>query len=149
MTSASPLVHFWSTSEGVLYLVIRNAGASVARNLQVTFKPEITTLRTDAQGQRTAASFIRDRYFADHHDARSGRVPDEPLHPFANDTGTLPWQIEVLVVYEDDRGRPYRDPFPLFVDAQAQEAYAKLGGDEWDKNLAYAAESAAWELWKR
>jgi hypothetical protein len=135
---------------GTVYLVIRNAGATVARNLQVTFKPEIPTRRMDDAGQPiTGPQYIRDRY------SRTIAMlgPGESLRNLYINFGTgnvhLPWQIEVAVVYQDDRGRPYRDRFPLFVDAQLGEFFNSLGGTDWAKNISYAVESAAWELWKR
>jgi hypothetical protein len=135
-----------SFSHGMLYLVIRNAGASVARDLTVTFNPEIKPNTPSGQPRRTA-EYIPKRYAASVPVLAPGESLSNLYCHLANDDEEMPRRLNVEVAYVDDRGRPYSASFDLDADVYGVATSANPGDKDYDKRTARGIEALGWELW--
>ena len=137
-------------SHGYLYLIMQNMGDSVARDLAVTFDPEMTSRETDAGQRLIAGPFIRRRY--------SRKMPllapkerlSNTYYAFEHALQSgVPKTCRVSVEYRDDRDKTYRDSVLLDVDAHGEATSANPGGKDYDKRQTQGIEAAVWELWGR
>lgn len=111
---------------GKLYanLVIKNSGASIARDVHVTFDPPLPTDAKARDGQRNVAALINARYA---HPIPVW-VPERELESFywirdvttpddvSESVDGVPREVVVTISYTDDSGKTsYKDRFPLNI----------------------------------
>jgi hypothetical protein len=119
-------------ADGVMLLVIRNYGPTVARNLRVTFSPPIP--QDDALPPNTTGSLIRMRYEKPISVLTPGMELDNIWYVAApgdrneNDEG-LADQFSVHFEYEGDDGTTWRDGFDLDVDLLRKRSYVTSSND--------------------
>ncbi|MFD0773961.1 hypothetical protein ACFQZ2_08485 [Streptomonospora algeriensis] len=142
-----------SMSHGVTYLVIENAGQSVARDVEIDFDPPLPEYETTSDGQPgIVAPILRKRY--------ANPIPIlAPGHRLKNiysyigvghdgNVEKVPDQFTVHAKYTDDRNRKYNDSFPLDREVLGLETQSSPGGsNEPTKRQNKAIEAIAWELW--
>ena len=99
-------------SRGTCELAIQNIGASVAKNVRVTFDPPIT------EGMGVTAGYLARRY--EHPIPTMGpgrRLTNVYGHRrgdgSANFDEDVPLDVSVTIAYEDSHGREYRDVYEL------------------------------------
>ncbi|WP_435241207.1 hypothetical protein [Streptomyces cucumeris] len=114
-------------SEGTLYLVIRNYGPSVAKNVAIAFEPEIPDPEPEEEHQ-SVIPFLKNRYrgkiatltpgtelknlwFVGEEQGRGEFVNVEPT----------PDHVVVKIDYESTEGDKYSDSFELSVDVMRGE----------------------------
>ncbi|WP_406025917.1 hypothetical protein OH802_05695 [Nocardioides sp. NBC_00850] len=136
------------TSHGSMYLIVKNAGASLARRVRVTFSPTLPTAEIASSGQPAIAGpFITRRYA----EAIPVLGPGEALNNIycnlTHDDEGIPHQVTVAVSYEDDRGRTYTDTYPLDLDIYRLETFSSPGDTDYSKRVAKATEAMTWEAW--
>lgn len=105
-----------------LYLVIRNAGASVARDIQVTFDPEMVPTTNSESTQ----PFIAKRY--------KNRIPSlGPGQELTNvvviddkdeSKSDLPWDLTISISYKRGWVRRYRDEYRLLTETYTTHTYS-------------------------
>lgn len=135
-----------SFTHGMLYLVIKNAGASVARDIAIGFDPEIERNAPSGRPRRTA-EHIPMRYAKPVPVLAAGETLANIYVHMANDEEEMPRQLKVSVAYADDRGRPYSGSFELDADLYGSATSANPGGSDYDKRSAQGIEALGWELW--
>lgn len=143
-----------STSHGVTYLVVSNLGASVARQVQVTFDPELPEYEKAPDGKAgVVAPFLRRRYES----PITVLAPTQSLaniYYYSGMTGRnledVPDEFTVRVSYLDDRRRKYEDAFPLRVQDVNLETQSNPGkSNDPVERRNVALESISWGLWDR
>jgi len=143
-----------TTSHGVSYLVVENAGQSVARNVEVCFEPPLPDYETTDDGQPgVVAPFLRRRYGAPIAMIAPGhRLKNVYSYITAGVDGNVepvPDQVTILVRYVDDRGHTYDDSFPLDRELVGLETQSNPGdSNDPVKRQNMALEAIAWELWE-
>ena len=141
-------------SHGVSYLVIENAGQSVARDVEVSFNPPLPTYTTTDDGKPgVVAPFLRRRYANPIAMIAPGhRLKNVYYYITAGTNGNVepvPDQVTVSVRYIDDHGRTYEDAFPLDCELVALETQSSPGANnDAVKRQNKALEAIAWELWE-
>lgn len=141
-------------SQGVSYLVVENAGQSVARNIEVRFDPALPDYTTTDDGQPgIVAPFLRRRYQTPIAMIAPGqRLKNVYAYVAAGANGNVepvPDQVTVSVRYFDDRGRIYEDSFPLDSELLGLETQSNPGdGNDAMRRQNKALEAIAWELWE-
>lgn len=141
-------------SHGVTYLVIENAGQSVARSLEVAFEPPLPEYETTGDGQPgVVAPFLRKRYAGPIAMIAPGqRLKNIYSYVAVGVDGKVepvPDEFTVSVRYTDDRGKPYKDSFPLNREVLGLETQTNPGdGSDSVKRQNKALEAIAWELWE-
>lgn len=138
-----------------IYLVLHNAGNSVAREVQVAFDPELPSYdRTDDGQKGVVAPVLRQRYASPIGIMAPGQKYKNLYHyPVLGKDGnaeSVPDQFTVTVQYGDDRGRVYTDDFPLNVGHVGLETH-RTPGKENDpiSRQNKALEAIAWANWGR
>lgn len=141
-------------SQGTSELLVTNLGGSVARNVRVTFTPELPNLQgAEASGKVTP--FMRRRYSNTLPTFAPGRrltniyavqVPGVG-GALINDEPT-PDEIEVAFTYEDDRGTKYQDRYPLTLAMIRDQtsSHPSGGPDTYAKRTVVAVETIAQTL---
>ncbi len=106
---------------GILNLVIKNGGASIAKNVIVTFSPPLPNdeLSSDDQGnvgrlvnlryENAIPVWVPGRVMENFYWIRDDNTPDEA----PQSVDGVPTLVHVTIAYSDDQGRPYLDVFPL------------------------------------
>jgi hypothetical protein len=131
-------------------LVVQNVGASVARDLRVTFEPPIAD-PAGSDGNAELARYLLRRYerpisvLAPGDELDNLYYSGEPGHPgYENDLG-FPETVTVRVAYEGPDKHRYEDRFPLDVGLIRHRTYTASPGspDEVAKRTAKAVESIA------
>lgn len=141
-------------SHGVSYLVIENAGQSVARNVKVSFQPPLPDYETTDDGQPgVVAPFLRRRYGTPIAMIAPGHMLKNVYSYISaginDNVEPVPDEFTVSVHYDDDRGRVYRDSFPLNRNLLGLETQSNPGSsNDAVKRQNQALEAIAWELWK-
>lgn len=143
-----------SNFSGNTFLVVRNRGQSVAREVRVTFHPPISAFEPPTDGgESIIAGLIGPRY-------SQPITVIGPGQQFSNiytyvDNGNpqtvepVPDQLTVNVKYKDDHGRSYKDEFPLDTNAIGMESVVSKGAkNEPTLRMNEALEAIAWEQWK-
>lgn len=141
-------------SHGVSYLVVENAGQSVARSVEVSFEPPLPDYETTDDGQTgVVAPFLRRRYgtpiamIAPGH--RLKNVYSYITAGVNDSVEPVPDQVTILVRYSDDHGRSYEDSFPLDRELLGLETQSNPGdSNDSVKRQNKALEAIAWELWE-
>jgi hypothetical protein len=141
-----------SFTHGYLYLEVKNRGLSVAREVRVTFEPDIEDELPRGKSTGVEGPYIARRYA-------------EPIPVMAPGQGFIniywaarleelgevltPPSVRVTVEYKDDRDRAYSDAFALEVESHKQETTANpRGSNDLPKRTAQAIEAATWEVWR-
>lgn len=135
-------------------LVLRNGGATPARNAKVTFDPPLPDLDFEPGGKGQWTYFLRRRYSA----LIATWPPGMELSNlyFLGTTGPdgknwvneepLPTEFTVVVAYEDARGRSYSDRYVLDDEVWSDESTSRPSGgtaDELRKREIRAVETIA------
>jgi hypothetical protein len=100
-------------SHGTSQLVIRNVGASVARNLELTFEPPIV----DTGDENGMGSYIARRYARTIKTVPPGRELSN-IYVHMQDgqpTEPLPMDLTVTTSYQDEHGHRYGETYELSV----------------------------------
>ncbi|MGW5846672.1 hypothetical protein ACWFQ8_01695 [Streptomyces sp. NPDC055254] len=115
-------------AEATLYLVIRNNGPSVARNVKVTFSPEIPD-PTPEKSARSLIPFLKDRYAqliptltpgTEYKNIYFAGTPG-PDDQFIN-SENVPDQVTVTIDYESSDGKfKYKDSYHLDIELMKGE----------------------------
>lgn len=104
-------------------LVIKNSGASIARNVTIVFDPPLPNDEYSSDGQGNVARLINQRYQApipvwvpgremeNFYWIRDQDSPDDA--PLSVDG--VPNEVVATISYSDDQGRTYCDRFPLDI----------------------------------
>ncbi|MFC0627458.1 hypothetical protein [Kribbella deserti] len=135
--------------QGSMMLVIKNYGPSIARNIRVTFDPEIP----DPDDPKTSiVPPLKRRYSKPIPVLTPGMELDNLYYvgepgaggKFANSEGT-PLQITVRFDYEGDDGSEYSDTFPLDCDLLSARTYieSSKSPDSQRKRMVAALETIA------
>lgn len=138
-------------SKGMQILVIRNVGATIARNVRVSFAPEIPDPENAAE---SVTPFLKRRYSSPIPALTSGMELDNLWYVgtsgeggrFVNSEPT-PDQAVVTITYEDGQGREFSDDFPIDVTIIRQRTYTESSsspaaqGKEALKHLTAAAKA--------
>lgn len=142
-------------SRGVTYLVVENAGQSVARNIEVAFAPPLPDYETTDDGQPgVVAPFLRRRYA----DAIAMLAPGHGMKNVYSyiragvdgNVEPVPDKFSVSVQYTDDHDRSYADSFALDREHLGLETKTSPGEqNDPVKRQNQAMEAIAWELWER
>lgn len=109
-------------AHGVLYLVVRNYGPSIAKNVRVTFTPELPD-PAEEQASESLIPFLKARYARPIPTLTPGTELSN-VYFWGKDDGNgtfengedVPDQVTVTVTYESTDDHPYRDTFDLDVD---------------------------------
>jgi hypothetical protein len=140
-------------SVGVSYLVVENAGQSVARNVEVSFDPPLPDYETTDDGQPgVVAPFLRRRYGT----PIALIAPGQRLKNIYSYTAfgvngnvePVPDQVTILVKDVDDRGQGYKDSFPLDLELLSLDTLSNpSNSNDSVRRQNEALEAIAWELW--
>lgn len=105
-----------------LEFVVRNAGASVARDISVTFDPPLEPVEP---GQKIRP-FIVERYRQTVPNLGPGQELTNSIHADTSDAAEsdLPLDVTVTVTYKRGWFRRYRDRYRLVTEVYAQHTYA-------------------------
>lgn len=141
-------------SHGVSYLVVENAGQSVARNVEVSFDPPLPAYETTNDGQpAVVAPFLRKRYGSPITMIAPGQRLKNVYSYIAmgvnGNVEPVPDQVTILVRYIDDHRRRYEDSFPL--DREVLGLETQSNPDDTNEPVArqnMALEAIVWELWE-
>lgn len=99
-------------------LVIKNEGASLARDVVVEFEPQLPTAERSSDGQASVVPYITRRYAEPIGLLPPGReLSNVYLVSSASATNVdgVPEKLTVTIAYTDDEGLPYNDAYPLDV----------------------------------
>jgi len=141
-------------SHGSSYLVIKNAGQSVARDVEVSFRPPLPDYETTDDGQPgVVAPFLRRRYGTPIAMIAPGHTLKNVYSYIAagidDNVEPVPDQVTILVRYNDDHGRVYKDSFPLNRKLLGLDTQTNPGdSNDPVKRQNKALEAIAWELWE-
>ncbi|PZS04893.1 MAG: hypothetical protein DLM56_04765 [Pseudonocardiales bacterium] len=141
-------------SHGVSYLVIENAGQSVARNVEVSFDPPLPDYETTNDGQpAVVAPVLRKRYGSPITMIAPGQRLKNVYSYIAmgvnGNVEPVPDQVTILVRYIDDHRRRYEDSFPLDREVLGLETQSNPGDtNEPVARQNKALEAIVWELWE-
>lgn len=106
---------------GILNLVIKNGGASIAKNVVVSFDPPLPNGERSPDGQGNVARLVNMRYanaipvwvpsreMENFYWIRDDSTPDED----PQSVDGVPALVTATIAYGDDQGRAYIDVFPL------------------------------------
>lgn len=151
---------------GYTYLVIKNNGASTARNVTVTLDPAPRDTATAKDGKADmAAPYLRRRYAHPIQVLAPGQAliniyaaPDRRSNPTPDTLPENPFHVadEVTVAVEYDSHRRirrtphrYTDTFSLDLRAVYGETSARPGEvRNWPKSIRDTLHSLAWETWQ-
>lgn len=97
-------------------LIIRNAGQSVARDVNVAFDPPLPVLE-GAEAEGTTTPFLQRRYSRTIPTLAPGMVLDNFYQDATDATEPVPDDFSVTIRYTDMHGRQYADTYELSLDA--------------------------------
>ena len=105
-----------------LEFVVRNAGASVARDIEVTFDPPLEPI----QPGQAIRPFLVERYKDRVPNLGPGQELTNSVHADLEDEGEsdLPLDVTVTVTYRRSWMRRYKDRYRLVTSVYAQHTYA-------------------------
>lgn len=111
----------------ILIVIVRNAGPTVARNVRLTFNPELPNSEADRDRY---AKYLRTMFGDVIPTVAPGQVFSNPWH--TRDRDGVPGECTVTVRYEDTRGRKYEDSYLIsiqpFLGALIVEASGSIRG---------------------
>lgn len=105
----------------VLDFVVRNAGASVARDIEVTFDPPLEPIGP----KQATRPFLVKRYSEKISNLGPGQELTNVVHADleAPDESDLPLDVTVTITYKRGRLRRYKDEYRLVVEVYAQHTF--------------------------
>jgi len=117
--------------KGTQILILRNYGPSIARNVRVTFDPEIP----DPQDASTSVTpFLKRRYAKTIPVLTPGMELDNIYFSGRQEGGSwvnaepTPEQVTVTITYENDAGAEFTDEFPLDTNLIRNRTYSESSG---------------------
>ncbi|MFF9270668.1 COG1361 family protein [Streptomyces rochei] len=117
-------------SRGTLYLVVRNYGPSVAKNVRVSFDPEIPDPAPDA-ARESIVPFLKDRYsraiptLTPEMELRNVYYVGKPQGGRYVNSEPTPERVTVTISYESADGKQeYKDSFELDVALMQNETWS-------------------------
>lgn len=136
---------------GITYLVVRNVGASVAREVRVTFDPPLP--KADDQTDQTNDDLmvlhtLERRYARPLQFLAPGEQLINLLRNMTDPDDPLPETVDVSVAYRDDHGRRYSDTFRLDRETYATGTGTMRGGTDLAKRQTETLEGLTYEIWR-
>lgn len=116
-------------TEGSQMLVVRNYGPSIARDVRVTFDPEIPDGEHPEQGM---TQFLKRRYASPISVLTPGMELDNIYYSARRDDGgkkvnnePTPDQVTVTITYKNDAGQEFTDHFPIDTNLLRNRTYSE------------------------